>query len=121
MPGQGARLVPGMPALHSIIILASAIPNWTELLFPGIGKGAPNRSVVEYVIATTGIECCTSCAALPSALQADIGFLARCTSPLCVCTWTKSIFSCSADVTAAQRYCLHHIIAFGGHYLLVRV
>jgi len=27
MPGQGARLVPGMPALHSIIILATAIPN----------------------------------------------------------------------------------------------
>ncbi len=85
MPGQGARLVPGMPALHSIIILASAISNWAELLLPGIGKDAPNRSVLESVIAITGIECCTSCAALPSALQADIGFLARCTSPSCVC------------------------------------
>jgi len=47
-------------------------------MFPGLGKDASNRSVLESVTAVTGFECCTSCAALPSALQADIGFLARC-------------------------------------------
>ena len=86
MSGQGARLVPGMPAPNTIIILATAVPNWTELLFLGTGKDVSNTSVSELVIAITDIECCTSCAVLPSTLPADIGFLARCTSPLCVCT-----------------------------------
>ncbi len=33
MSGQGARLVPGMPALHTIIILASATPNFNTKFY----------------------------------------------------------------------------------------
>lgn len=98
-------------SLHTrlIIILASAIPNSVELLFPCTGKDTPSKSVLESVIATTGIECCTSC--MPSALQADIGFLAMC-NLVSVEFLDKFYFllfwsrDCSTDILSVSHHCL---------------